>query len=165
MYLKIVDNHALSCNRNNVLIYLLPLNHLYCFMKALTDNILFDSLQEVLEVTPNAIGFFDQEFKLIYCNDVMASLFGKTKEAAIGASQKTLLKDAFELSKGIKIITENFESWFDELDKTQRCILYNQFEADTNEGCFFKVTRMTLSTGVTVIAGTDITELKKTKSL
>jgi len=126
-------------------------------------QILFESIQEALEVNPNAIGFFDKDFKLIYCNDVMASLFGKTKEEAIGTAQKALLKEAYELSKGVKIDTDNFEAWFEELNCTQQCILDSQFETDTNEGHFFKVTRITLSNGITLVTGTDITELKQTQ--
>lgn len=126
------------------------------------DDLIFKSLQRALEITPDAICFFDQTSKLLYCNDAMANLFGKPKEQAIGCSQKSLLKDAYELSKGIKIITEDFDYWFNELEKSQQYILQNQFEADTNEGKFFKMTRIRLKNGVTVISGTDITELKQT---
>ncbi|WP_281556818.1 sensor domain-containing diguanylate cyclase [Thalassomonas sp. RHCl1] len=125
------------------------------------DNLLLESLKEVMDLTPNALGFFDRDYRLLYCNDVMASVLGKPKEQAVGQLQKDLLREAYNHSIGIKIDADNFDTWFDEVEKTQRSVEYNQYETDTNEGQYYNVTRMTLSNGMNVIVGANITELKK----
>ncbi|WDE03712.1 hypothetical protein SG34_020340 [Thalassomonas viridans] len=90
---------------------------------------------------------------MLYCNDVMATLLGKPKEEAVGQLQKDLLRDAYNKSIGIKINADNFDDWFDEVERTQRSVEYNQFETDTNEGQYYNVTRMTLSNGMNVVVG------------
>jgi len=130
-------------------------------MNLKVDDLLLASLKEVMDLTPNALGFFDRDYRLLYCNDVMADILGKPKEQAVGQLQKDLLREAYNHSIGIKIDADNFDTWFDEVERTQRSVEYNQFETDTNEGQYYNVTRMTLSNGMNVVVGANITELKK----
>lgn len=128
------------------------------------DQVVATALREVLEVTPNAIGIFDKSLTLLYCNDVLANLFCMTKAEAIGLTQEEILKESFETSKGINLETEDFDTWYQELNCAQKQTNFNQFEADSTEGTVFKMTRITLDSGLMVMLGTDITELKQTQS-
>ena len=128
------------------------------------DHQVANAVKEVLEVTPNAIGIFDSTLTLFYCNDVFARLFCLSKEQALGQTQQQLLKESFKASKGIKIETDDFDTWYQELNCTQKQSPLNQFETDTTDGTVFKMTRINLKSGMMVMLGTDITELKRTQS-
>lgn len=128
------------------------------------DQVIANALREVLEVTPNAIGIFDQSLTLIYCNDVLAGLFCMTRAEALGKTQEEILKRSFDTSEGINIASDDFDSWYQELNCSQQQTHFNQFEADTTEGVVFKMTRMTLDSGLMVMLGTEITELKQVQS-
>ncbi|QDE29642.1 sensor domain-containing diguanylate cyclase [Shewanella polaris] len=118
-------------------------------------------LLEGIEVTPNCLGVINSDKEVIYCNQHYASIFGATKEQAIGKKSSDLLRHAWEAKQGVVINTNDFEQWLDNLHKLHTEKALNQYETDLLDGRWFKMTRINLDSGNIIIMGVDITLLKQ----
>ncbi|GGB45562.1 GGDEF domain-containing protein [Shewanella inventionis] len=130
------------------------------FMSKSTNVCLESIFLEGLEITPNCFGVLDDNRTVIYCNNHFASIFGVTKEQAIGQDTGTLLRHAWESKQGVIINTDDFEQWLANLNKLHDEVALNEFETDLIDGRWFKMTRVNLDSGHVMLLGVDITQLK-----
>ncbi|MDB1125759.1 PAS domain-containing protein [Vibrio algarum] len=77
-------------------------------------------IQQGLDVSPDCFGILNPEGKVIFCNNTFADAYGVSKEAAIGKSNKELLKLAWKNKKGITINTDDFELWYKKIEELYR---------------------------------------------
>lgn len=117
-------------------------------------------LLEGIEISPNCLGVINSDKEVIYCNQHFASIFGTTVQNATGKKSADLLRNAWETKQGVIINTDNFEQWLANLHKLHSDKALNQYETDLTDGRWFKMTRINLDSGNTIIMGVDITELK-----
>ncbi|MGI2170231.1 diguanylate cyclase [Shewanella sp. MF05960] len=117
-------------------------------------------LLEGIDITPNCLGVINSDKEVIYCNQHYASIFGVTKEQAIGKKASDLLRHAWNTKQGVVINTNDFEQWIDNVHKLHSEKNLNQYETDLLDGRWFKMTRINLDSGNIIIMGVDITELK-----
>lgn len=120
-------------------------------------------LLEGIDITPNCLGVINSDKEVIYCNQHYASIFGVTKEQAIGKKASDLLRHAWNTKQGVVINTNDFEQWLDNVHKLHSEKNLNQYETDLLDGRWFKMTRINLDSGNIIIMGVDITELKNTQ--
>ena len=118
-------------------------------------------LLEAIDVTPNCLGVINRNKEVIYCNQHYASIFGVTKEQAIGKKASDLLRHAWETNQGVVINTNDFEQWLNNVHKLHTEKSLNQYETDLLDGRWFKMTRINLDSGNIIIMGVDITLLKQ----
>jgi diguanylate cyclase (GGDEF)-like protein len=121
-------------------------------------------LLDALKLTPNCFGVLNQDKEVIYCNQHFASIFGTTTEDAIGKKSGDLLRHAWETKQGVIINTDDFEQWLENLHKLHSEKALNQYETDLSDGRWFKMTRINLDSGYTIIMGADITNLKQAQT-
>ncbi|MGX9460250.1 diguanylate cyclase [Shewanella sp. A14] len=121
-------------------------------------------LLEALTLTPNCFGVLNHNKEVIYCNQHFASIFGTTAENAIGKKSGDLLRHAWKTKQGVIINTNNFEQWLENLHKLHSEKALNQYETDLSDGRWFKMTRINLDSGYTIIMGADITNLKQAQT-
>lgn len=121
-------------------------------------------LKEALDISPDCFGVINQNDVVIYCNNTFASIFGITKNEVIGKTNAELLKSAWHSQKGIVIATDDFDSWYQKIAKVQKYKLLNQFETDLTDGRWFKMTRVRIANGYTLLTGVNVTDLKKTQA-
>lgn len=119
-------------------------------------------LKQSLDISPDCLCIADKK-TIIYCNDVFASIYGLPKEETIGKDSHTLLREAWLSKKGVNIDTDDIDTWLSNLERVHESISLNRFETDMRDGRWFKMTRISLDSGYTVIMGVDITELKQTQ--
>lgn len=119
--------------------------------------------QEVLDSVPDSFGILNSDREVVYCNSTFASMFGVTKEEAIGNHHKALLERAWHSDSGVNIESKDFCSWFEELVETQQAHAMNHFESDMKDGRWYKMTRINLNNGYMLTFGVDITDLKNTQ--
>ena len=120
-------------------------------------------LKEGLKASPDCFGVLSPEMVVVFCNDVFAEAYGLSKEEALGKTNKELLKHAWKNQKGLAIKTDDFEPWYQNVEKMQRELPINQFESDFTDGRWFKMTRIKLDCGYTILLGVNITDLKETQ--
>lgn len=120
-------------------------------------------LKTGLDISPDCFAIFHQDM-VIYCNNTFASIFGLNKQQVIGQTNKALLKLSWSTRQGLIIDTANFEHWYANIEKQYEEKTLNQFESDLTDGRWFKMTRMSLDDGSTLIFGVNITDLKQTQA-
>ncbi|CAM4412279.1 sensor domain-containing diguanylate cyclase [Shewanella livingstonensis] len=118
-------------------------------------------LLEAIDVTPNCLGVINSDKEVIYCNQHYASIFGVTREQAIGRKASDLLRHAWETKQGVVINTNDFEQWLSNVHSLHTEKALNQYETDLLDGRWFKMTRINLDSGNIIIMGVDITLLKQ----
>lgn len=119
--------------------------------------------REVLDSVPDSFGILNAEREVVYCNSTFASMFGVSKEEAIGKHHKDLLEIAWHSSSGVKIDADDFATWFENLIRTQASTPVGHFESDMKDGRWYKMTRINLKNGFMLVFGVDITDLKNTQ--
>jgi diguanylate cyclase (GGDEF)-like protein len=121
-------------------------------------------LKTGLDISPDCLGILNQYDVVIYCNNTFASVFGITKEEAIGQTNRALLKLAWSSKQGIVIKTDNFDSWYKNIIKQHKEKSINQFETDLTDGRWFKMTRLSLENGYVLLFAVNITDLKQAQA-
>lgn len=127
------------------------------------EQTLLPLMGELLERTKNALCILGQDSTYLFCNSAMADLIGLDKNSILGRKQADVLKEAHHNQTGVKIDSEDFNSWLLSLECKQKHLDENEFITDTVDNRFFKMHRIRLSSGENVISGTDITDFKHTQ--
>lgn len=93
----------------------------------------------------------------------MARLIGVPTSNIIGRAQDDVLREAYYNNTGVKIGPSNINDWIASLKENQRNLSENEFIFNTSDNKYFKLYRLTVSSGDHVVFGTDITELIETQ--
>lgn len=133
-------------------------------MATQNDNIdMLWLMNELLEHSPDAFGVFDSHDRLVLCNQNMASIWGLSKEQAIGKSNSELVKRAYQLGQTINIETTDIDDWIADIHTRKRRQKHRVFESDWRDGTWVQVSELLLDNGFLVVSTRDITELKQTQ--
>lgn len=120
-------------------------------------------LNLVLENTPDSVGIFDECDRLVYYNHRFADVFCIPFEQTIGMTHRQLVQHCFDTRSGVKIDTQDFESWWACVEFRHRQQAHRFFESDLIDGRWMRFTQLYLENKYIVFWGTDITEIKEAK--
>lgn len=126
-----------------------------------------DLQQLILESTSasaNCFAIAAPDLTILYCNAPYADIYGLTLDEVIGRKSDDLFRLAWHNKRGVNIEADDIEIWLTNLRETHKRQAVNEFEMDLLDGRWFKMSRITVSSGVVILTGTDITELKNTKN-
>lgn len=123
-----------------------------------------DLIFESLSLTHDGIGVFDAQDNLIYCNEIMASMFSLPVETATGMSFDELIKFNFEARSGLLIEAETLDSWLEMAHRTRRSKKFRSFEVDRVDNRWFLVTEHTAADDTLLIFCSEITRQKNNEA-
>lgn len=121
-------------------------------------------LDRCLDILPMGMGILDEQFRFLYCNQVMAKILGVERDLIEGKLQKEVLLEAYINNTGIRIDSDSFDDWFDNLMYVQIEKSEANFISDTNDGKYYKMHRLKLPEGLNIVLVADVTELKLIQS-
>lgn len=120
-------------------------------------------LYNSLEKTSDCVGIFDDEDRLIYCNEEMAAMFGQTINDVQGQTFSQIVEYCFLYSKGVLIEANNIHDWIVYANQKRRQSVFRNFEIDLHDGRWFLATERVIEKGFIFFYATDITEKKQTE--
>jgi diguanylate cyclase (GGDEF)-like protein len=120
-------------------------------------NLLIDALS----LTHDGIGIFNSNDTLVYCNEVLASMFSLTAQRATGMSFDSLIEHNFKHKTGLNIESDSLESWLHMAHKLRRSEKFRRFEVDYHDNRWFLVTEHTSEDDSILIFCSEITEQKR----
>lgn len=123
----------------------------------------FGIVSESLEKTQNAVCIIDKSSKFSFCNKVMSGLIGLPCAEVIGCDQDEVIQRAHEQGSGVNFEGKSINDFLEFIRHNQRTQLEHEFVLSTLENKYYKLARITVSTGEHVVFGTDITELVHTQ--
>ena len=123
-------------------------------------DLVFDSLS----LTHDGIGVFDADDVLVYCNDILASMFSLPVDSATGMSFDDLIRYNYEAQSGLNIETESLPDWLDKAHRLRRSRKFRSFEVDRVDNRWFLVTEHTAGDGTMLIFCSEITRQKANES-
>lgn len=134
--------------------------------KETIEHILFNAI----ELTNDAIGIFDKNDNVVFCNQSFSDIFAQPEQACLNQNFEQLIRSCFERKEGVKIDSTCIETWLDMARDKRRSSTYRSFEIDTCDDRWFRLTEMMVDEFLFSYA-TDITasknlqiELVKTKN-
>ena len=120
-------------------------------------------LYNSLEKTSNCVGIFDDEDRLIYCNEEMAAMFGQTINDVQGQTFAQIVEYCYLYSKGVLIEANNIHEWIIYANQKRRQSVFRNFEIDLHDGRWFLATERVIENDFIFFYATDITEKKQTE--
>lgn len=131
-------------------------------MSNLRDEKLQSILSEFMTNTMNGIIVFDENDKIIFCNDAAARLYGYDKYSDLENMYfREAVAHCYHSQKGLIIDTDNLEDWFEYAEGIRRSEQHRRFEVDIHDGCWHLVSEQVVENGCLVVVSTDITDKKK----
>lgn len=122
---------------------------------------LLASISKAIERTQDAIGIYNADDVLTYCNQPYAELFA-CEQLPIGTTFDQLITHCWESNSGVLIETENIEQWLMMAATKRRKRPFRSFEIDLVDGRWFKITELMVDDELFIYA-TDVTESKRTE--
>ena len=122
---------------------------------------LLASISKAIEKTQDAIGIYNADDVLTYCNQPYAELFA-CEQLPIGTTFDQLITHCWESNSGVLIETENIEQWLMMAATKRRKRPFRSFEIDLVDGRWFKITELMVDDELFIYA-TDVTESKRTE--
>ncbi|MDX2322377.1 MAG: sensor domain-containing diguanylate cyclase [Moritella sp.] len=122
-----------------------------------------DIIFNAFSLTNDGVAIFDDNDRVIYCNESMAKLYGDTAELALNKTFSELIKQCFHRAAGINIESDNVDKWLIAANKKRRSVPFRSFETDTQDGRWHLITEQVVSGGILYVSSTDITEKKHTE--
>lgn len=120
-----------------------------------------NQLVDALALTQDGIGIFDANDSLVYCNTMIANLFGLSPEQATGMTFDSLIAHSFESKSGLNIETESLPTWLANAHELRRSKKFRSFEVDFHNGRYFLVTEHTSKDNTVLTFCTEISAQKK----
>ncbi|WP_210394801.1 GGDEF domain-containing protein [Motiliproteus sediminis] len=121
-------------------------------------------IHEAIQHTPDGIGIFDPDDRLVYSNEAHSGLFGLRVEDALGLSFEQLVRHAYAQGNGIHIETDNIDDWLEYASSKRRTQDYRSFQTDTLDGRWVHLTEQLLESDHLFVFFTDITQQKRVES-
>lgn len=131
-------------------------------MSNFRDEKLQSILSEFITNTINGIIVFDENDKIIFCNDAAARLYGYDKDSDLKNMYfRESVAHCYHSKKGLIIDTDNLEDWLEYAEGVRRSAQHRRFEIDIHDGCWHLVSEQVIADGCLVVVSTDITDKKK----
>ena len=139
-------------------------------MSSITKHEIEQILFKAIEYTNDAIGIFDENDHVAFCNRIFADIFAQSEDNCLNKSFDQLIRSCFKRKEGVKIDSTCIETWLDMAREKRRSSAYRSFEIDTCDDRWFRLTEMvvgdflfTYATDITASKNLEI-ELVKTKN-
>lgn len=116
---------------------------------------------ESLSLAHDGIGIFSADDELLYCNEVMAGMFGLQVETATGKTFDQLIEFCFKEKSGLAIESEDLDSWLAMAHRLRRSKKFRSFEVDHVDNRWFLVTEHTAPDQTMLLFCSEITQQKK----
>lgn len=123
-----------------------------------------DLVFESLSLTHDGIGVFDADDVLVYCNEMLASMFGLPVEKATGMTFDQLIEFSYETGEGLNIETDYLPKWLDLAHRLRRSKRFRSFEVDLVNDQWFLVTEHTTEDDSMLIFCSEITQQKQSQA-
>lgn len=120
-------------------------------------------LFSALERTNDCVGIFDAQDNLIYCNEMMASLYAQSVDAVQGQAFSKLVEYCYLYNKGLIIEANSIHEWLVYANQKRRQAPFRNFEIDLHDGRWFLATERVIDDNFIFFYATDITEKKRTE--
>ena len=128
---------------------------------AFFDPKLQSLIHEAIQNTPDGIGIFDPEDRLVFANAAMADVFSMSADHAIGLKFEDLIRHLYKVGNGLNLETDDIEQWLLDALKKRRSSLFRSFQTDTSDGRWLQLTEQLTDDGHMFVYFTDITEQKR----
>lgn len=132
-------------------------------MELIPDLKQFLIVSESLEKTKNAVCIIDSNLTFTFCNQVMTDLIGLSHQQVIGRPQDEVIEQAHRQGTGVNLEGQTLNEFLDFIRSNQRQYSQHEFVLPTMDNKYYKLSRITISSGEHVVFGTDITELVDTQ--
>ena len=132
-------------------------------MNSLQDSAYFPILTETLIKTKHAVCILNDQRHFSFCNEVMGELIGIPHHRVTGRYLDDVLKEAHHNHTGVILDHISFSEWLDYLRASQETQKEHEFTLHTADNKYYKIYRLTVSSGDHVVFGTEITELVETQ--
>lgn len=119
---------------------------------------------ESLSLTHDGIGVFSAGDILVYCNNVMAAMFGLQVKSATGKSFDELIEFCYTAKTGLAIETDKLEDWLEMAHRLRRSKKFRSFEVDHVDNRWFLVTEHTAMDDTLLLFCSEITLQKKNEA-
>lgn len=123
-------------------------------------NILASQMGRFISASSDGYGMFDSTDKLIACNASFAVLFHIPFSDIINMSFSDIVRTSKNSGKGIKIDTDDIETWINTALANRRSLAFRVFEVDLIDGRWFLLSEHTLDNGDMLTHAKEITPLK-----
>ena len=120
-----------------------------------------ETIKRAVELTQDAIGIYDADDVLTFCNQAFANLF-ECDESPIGLTFNELITDCYEHNRGVNVETDNISTWLAMAATKRRKRPFRSFEVDLVDGRWFKLTELIIGDELFIYA-TDVTLSKNTE--
>ena len=121
-------------------------------------------IHEAIQNTPDGIGIFDPEDRLVFTNAALADVFSMSADQSIGLSFGDLIRHLYKVGGGINLETDDIEQWLHEAFKNRRSSSFRSFQTDTSDGRWLQLTEQLTDDGHMFVYFTDITEQKRVEA-
>jgi diguanylate cyclase (GGDEF)-like protein/PAS domain S-box-containing protein len=115
--------------------------------------------------TMNGILVFDGKDQIIFCNKVIAEMYGlKDCSSLYGKTFNQMAAHCYHTHTGIIIDTDDLNLWLAYAKDKRRSQEYRRFEVDIHDGRWFLISEQLVHDDYIVMIATDITDKKNTES-
>ena len=115
--------------------------------------------------TMNGIMVFDGNDQVIFCNNIIAEMYGLTDLNFIyGKTFSQMVTHCYNTNTGIVIETDNLDGWLDYAKDKRRSQKYRSFEVDLHDGRWLLISEQLVDDDCIVMITTDITDKKNAES-
>ena len=119
----------------------------------------FPIISQAITQTEDAIGIFDPDDVVIYCNEPFNELFCSQKHNSEGQSFTELITHCYRSKSGLNVEGEDLDAWLEVAYSKRRSSPFRSFETDTVDGRWFRITQLLVNEHLFMYA-TDITSSK-----
>lgn len=130
-------------------------------MNQLPSGAHLETIKHAVDMTQDAIGIYDADDVLTFCNRAYANLFD-CEESPIGSTFDELITKCYQYKRGVNVETDDISAWLAMAATKRRKRPFRSFEVDLVDGRWFKLTELIIDDQLFVYA-TDITVSKKTE--
>lgn len=105
----------------------------------------------------------DSSLTFTFCNQMMMELIGLSHDQIIGQHQNDVIQLAHKRGKGVDFEGKSVNDFLDFIRSNQQQFTESEYIWPTLDNKFYKLSRITISSGEHVVFGTEITELVSTQ--
>lgn len=128
-------------------------------MPAVTKETIDRILFKAIELTNDAIGIFDENDQVVFCNQSFAEIFAQSEASTLNLTFEQLIRSCFDRKAGVKIDSTCINTWLEMAAEKRRSSSYRSFEIDTCDDRWFRLSEMMVGEFLFTYA-TDITASK-----
>jgi diguanylate cyclase (GGDEF)-like protein/PAS domain S-box-containing protein len=126
-------------------------------LKTIFSEFIFDTM--------NGIMVFDGNDQIIFCNQVIADMFGfSNHENLHGKTFNQIITHCYQSQSGLIIETDNLNTWLKYAEEKRRSENYRRFEVDLHDGRWFLISEQLVNKDCIVMISTDITDKKNAET-